>query len=60
MSEKQEKRKRTDLRLQYLHRLEMWLAEEPAWWRFVARKRWRACRPQKPGAGRWSGLYDGR
>lgn len=55
MSERQEKKNRIMQKLQYLAQLEAWLAEEPAWWRISARKRWRARRPKK-----WSGLYAGQ
>lgn len=44
MSERREKKRRIEQRL----RLVAWLEEEPAWWRFAARKRWRARRPKKP------------
>lgn len=48
MSERQEKKRRFEQKLQYLNKLEAWLAEEPAWWRISARKRWKARKPKKP------------
>lgn len=59
MSERQEKKKRVEQELQYLGKLEAWLAEEPAWYRFSARKRWRARRPKKPRRSHWRGSYAG-
>lgn len=59
MSERQEKKKRVEQKLQYLAKLEAWLAEEPAWYRFSARKRWRARRPKKPCRSHWRGSYAG-
>lgn len=55
MSERQEKKRRIEQKLQYLAQLEVWLAEEPAWWCFRARKEWRARRPQKPSISYWRG-----
>lgn len=68
MSERQWKKIRIEQRLRYLNKLEAWLAEEPAWWRFSARKRWKARRPKNPCGGRvtrhphftWSGGYAGQ
>lgn len=59
MSERQEKKKRIEQKLQYLAKLEAWLAEEPEWWRFSARKRWRARRPKKPSISYWRDPYAG-
>lgn len=59
MSERREKQKRIEQKIQYLHKLEAWLAEEPEWWRFRARKRWRARRPKKPSISYWRGFYGG-
>lgn len=63
MSERQEKKRRIEQKLQYINQLEAWLAEEPAWWRISARKKWRARRPRKPKNFRMSYLgdrYDGQ
>lgn len=63
MSERREKKRRIEQRLQYLNKLEAWIAEEPAWWRFSARKKWRARRPRKPKNFRMNyrrGLYAGQ
>lgn len=57
MSERMEKKKRIEQKLQYLAQLEAWLAEEPAWWRCSARKRWRKRRPKKPSISYWRGSY---
>ena len=59
MSERQEKKRRIEQKLQYLRRLEAWLAEEPAWWAFRARKRWRARRPKSPSISYWRDFYGG-
>lgn len=59
MSERQWKKHRIEQRLQYLNKLEAWLAEEPEWWRIFARKKWRARRPRKP-KGYWRGFYAGQ
>ena len=53
MSERQEKKRRIEQKLQYLSQLEAWLAEEPAWWAFSARKRWRDRRPKSPSISYW-------
>lgn len=55
MSERMEKKKRIEQKLQYLAQLESWLAEEPVWWCFRARKKWRARRPRKPSISYWRG-----
>lgn len=59
MSERQEKKRRIEQKLQYLAQLEAWLAEEPAWWNFFARKQWRDRRPKKPCISHWRGFYAG-
>lgn len=59
MSERQEHKKRIEQKLQYLAQLEAWLAEEPEWWRFSARKQWRARRPKKPSIRYRRGFYEG-
>lgn len=53
MSERQEKKKRIQQKLTYLAQLEAWLAEEPMWWCFFARRRWRTRRPKSPSISHW-------
>ena len=46
MSEKQEKKKRYNLRLEYIARFEKWLSEEPSMCRVFKWKRWKNNRPK--------------
>lgn len=50
MSGRRERKKRrvTD-RLEYLNRLELWLAHEPPKWRIFAHMRWKSSIPKNPG-----------
>lgn len=45
MSERQEKKKRYNLRLQYIAAFNKWLAREPQMWRIFAWRRWKRGRP---------------
>ena len=45
MSERQEKKKRYNLRLQYIAEFNKWLDREPPIFRFVRWRRWKAERP---------------
>lgn len=45
MSERQEHKKRYNLRLQYIAEYNKWLDREPPLWRVFSRKRWKAERP---------------
>ena len=49
MSAKREKKRRIEERLEYLRRLENWLACEPPKWRIFARRRWKSWKPKDPG-----------
>lgn len=45
MSERQEHKKRYNLRLQYIAEVNKWLDREPPMWRVFAWRRWKAERP---------------
>ena len=45
MSEKQEKKKRHNRRLEFIARFELWLEKEPPIWRIFAWRRWKRSRP---------------
>lgn len=46
MSERQEKKKRYNRRLQYIAEFNRWLAQEPPRWKLVAWSRWKKQRPR--------------
>lgn len=46
MSERQEKKARYNLRLQFITDFYSWLAMEPPIWRFISWRKWRAARPR--------------
>lgn len=45
MSEKQEKKKRYNQRLEFIALFEKWLASEPPMWRFIKWRKWKNSRP---------------
>lgn len=45
MSEKTEKRKRLNERLQFVREFELWIASEPPRWRFIRWRKWLDARP---------------
>ena len=45
MSEKQMKRRRYNLRLEYIARFDEWLAAEPPMWKFWKWRKWKQNRP---------------
>lgn len=45
MSEKQEKKRRYNLRLEFIAQFYRWLDSEPPRWKFVSWRRWRDNRP---------------
>lgn len=45
MSERQEKRKRYNQRLQFIAEYEKWLLSEPPMWKIFAWRRWKRERP---------------
>lgn len=45
MSEKQEHRRRWQLRLQYISAYDAWLLREPPLWRVFSRRKWMKDRP---------------
>lgn len=45
MSERQEKKRRYNQRLEYIANFHKWIAEEPPMWRFAARRAWKRRRP---------------
>lgn len=48
MSERQEKKKRYNLRLMWIAEFEKWLGREPPIWRILAWHRWKKDRPVFP------------
>ena len=47
MSERQEKRKRQNLRLKWIADFNNWLDREPPMWRVLAWRRWKMDRPHE-------------
>lgn len=47
MSERQQHKRRYNLKLQYIANVENWLYFEPPMWRFIAWHRWKKARPRK-------------
>ena len=47
MSERQEKKRRYNQRLEYIAAFQKWLEKEPPMWRFLAWRRWRNSRPER-------------
>lgn len=47
MSERQQHKRRYNLKLQYIADIEWWLWREPPMWRFIAWHRWKKARPRK-------------
>ena len=45
MSEKQEKRKRLNARIDYIEAFALWMQREPAMWRIFSWHRWKRNRP---------------
>lgn len=45
MSEKQEKRKRLNEKMEYIAEFNAWLRKEPPRWRFIQWARWKKSRP---------------
>lgn len=45
MSERQEKKRRYNLRLEYIAHFQKWLNREPPMWRVLAWRRWKRERP---------------
>lgn len=46
MSERQEKKKRYNQKLELIRRFEVWAASEPPIWMFLRWKKWLASRPK--------------
>ena len=46
MIERQEKKKRYNLRLQFIAEHEKWLLSEPPMWKIFAWRRWKQARPR--------------
>lgn len=53
MSEKQEKRKRFEQRMEYHAKLKAWLMKEPPMWRIFEWWRWKKTRPVMEGLARY-------
>lgn len=51
MSERQEKKKRYNQKLELILRFEVWAASEPPIWMFLRWKKWLASRPQMKNKG---------
>lgn len=47
MSESREKKMRRILKADYFRRLEIWKSYEPPKWRFIARWKWKKCKPKR-------------
>lgn len=45
MNEKQEKKRRYNLRLEFIARFNKWLDNEPPRWRFIRWRKWKKSRP---------------
>lgn len=45
MNEKQEKKRRYNLRLEYIAHFNKWLESEPPRWRFIRWRKWKNSRP---------------
>lgn len=45
MSEKQEHKKRFQMRMRYVAEYDKWLSREPSMWRVIAWHRWKAEKP---------------
>lgn len=45
MSEKQEKRRRINARIDYIEAFAFWLSQEPPMWRIFSWHRWKQARP---------------
>ena len=48
MSERQEKRRRFNLRYEYIMAVANWIDREPPWWAVFRRKKWKREKPKKP------------
>lgn len=58
MSEKQEKRKRLNARMEYIAKFDAWLRKEPPRWRIIQWIRWKKSRPLMEDLARY--LEEGR
>ena len=46
MNQKRARRERRYRGLWYAHQMRRWLQRKPPWWRFIARRKWKAEMPQ--------------
>ena len=46
MNQKKSRRERRERRMWHEYQLKRWLLRKPPWWRFLARRKWKAQKPQ--------------
>lgn len=60
MSEKQEKRRRFNERMEYVAEFNAWLRKEPPMWKLLSWWRWKKTRPIMEGLARYLNELEGR